>query len=1259
MEGGPGLEAAIQGLLDEKLLPKAWLEGRVAVEHAIAPRAWDVSMELVHGYEQVAHALAACSSAFNLDQCAVCEDESASVCEEPCEGAQEEPGARGHASAFVSPAGGLVNQSLVYVSGAHEEPRHGVTPCGLVSPMVGGVVPPGPGLATHGAGKPSRGVAPQERRRAQEARGEESAEARGESAEARGGSAEGARRVGGSDGAESARTVGAPDSAESAVKETLRSVCTNLQRKMLGHVMARVQKVQKLLRDEMERDGRRIMSTEHKKLLSRVNQLLWPWMQALCRISNRKELQRIHEWWQRQGTPAMTRVTKCNVVYARFNTRTQHLYIGETEDYMQRTEQHAYGTFRHGMECANPCRKCSEHCRYRKHRVAEVHEWVVVPLAVVRNRAEAKQMEDLLRLKWKPQLNGGDRPYYLLKDTYARDIKDVKKVDRRCAPWKGAKPGTCMDGTRRVVTSYVYSLSRGKNVTRGEGYDLEGILEAGVGKKLTIEVKPGYTDLTNWRRARLVWGGSYCKIIRKNGESRTTTLEQWRPREEKTREEFTAYIEPKRAAVIDREQILTDITEEQDEMQEYDEEHIEFLWRVRNDIDNTKAWKWRNVLWTELQRRYEGVLRKPIEIRIPYLERIDAIKVKGMVMDMIEKQEWPQFLKDWHKKNFRVTTAGSPTIEAIMTNVTKPSWIAQTCKCMELRKGCPQDCIVDGHVLMVGRDFTEQVMRVNAGNVPRSTWYDLFRAWNDIGKQLPPGWRDEEDGQWKRRMFDCTKKPAWDAQRTRPYAEWEKEVPTTKQVYEMRRRLKGMVIGPLDKNKGEMWAACPKLYHKALQKAYDDGYQRVYPAKLSQYRKKRYSEAELPAQILRDEPVPKKQEGSEKDIMKLFAKIYKRNGWDSYAKFDSSKGGLNVPYVLFKAKNMVDRKTRRLKWMKVRPIAPGTKHPMKKLLHYVGRAWSFVTSQIPGEHFVINKTSEVPTFLREAEKVSAHGELQMKVFDIESCYPNMPRETIRFAMRSVLKEIEEEKDRDGVFVPKFSDTRPCSWKEPSKPAQKISFQVMLDVMEFALDYTMIRMPDGRILRQTKGIPMGDPLSPGMTIGTCAWMEQEWLNTVAEGDRKYFRMRRFMDDILLVYAKTEKWDSEKFVEDFVASECYQKPLKLEAGKDGTFLETRFWVEEGNIKHKLKNDNEGGKDNVWRYQHFYSNTAFLQKRATLTACLRKAQSMASDPQRVREGALEKITEFRRLRYPLSVLQKACNYLGATSGEGMWITVRNALR
>ena len=151
------------------------------------------------------------------------------------------------------------------------------------------------------------------------------------------------------------------------------------------------------------------------------------------------------------------------------------------------------------------------------------------------------------------------------------------------------------------------------------------------------------------------------------------------------------------------------------------------------------------------------------------------------------------------------------------------------------------------------------------------------------------------------------------------------------------------------------------------------------------------------------------------------------------------------------------------------------------------------------------------------------------------------------------------------------------------------------------------------MRQVAGVPMGDPISPGMTVATCAWMEDEWLQTIATEDCKYFAAKRFMDDIMLVYAKTEDWDGERFEADFAESHCYQEPLKLEAGKEGTFLETRYWVADGKrIRHRLKNDNEGGGANssVWRYQHFYSDSAFLQKRATLTACLRKVQKMASD-------------------------------------------------
>jgi hypothetical protein len=63
------------------------------------------------------------------------------------------------------------------------------------------------------------------------------------------------------------------------------------------------------------------------------------------------------------------------------------------------------------------------------------------------------------------------------------------------------------------------------------------------------------------------------------------------------------------------------------------------------------------------------------------------------------------------------------------------------------------------------------------------------------------------------------------------------------------------------------------------------------------------------------------------------------------------------------------------------------------------QTFRYVTTQVPGEHFVINKTRDVPAFLRKAEQIAQHGELQVKVKDITGCYPNMPKETIRFAMR--------------------------------------------------------------------------------------------------------------------------------------------------------------------------------------------------------------------------------------------------------------------
>ena len=393
--------------------------------------------------------------------------------------------------------------------------------------------------------------------------------------------------------------------------------------------------------------------------------------------------------------------------------------------------------------------------------------------------------------------------------------------------------------------------------------------------------------------------------------------------------------------------------------------------------------------------------------------------------------------------------------------------------------------------------------------------------------------------------------------------------------------------------------------------------------------------------------------------MKYWETIYKKKGWDQYARFDT-KGQLNIPYVLLKQKNIEKRDIREAKFDKARPIAPQTRHPMRKLFHLAGRAWAFLANEIQGEHFIIPHGGKVPDFLKEVTELGKEGELAYVIKDIEGCYPHMPKEIIRFAMRDMVEELKRVKQYEAIEVPS-KKTDKCQWKCRKKTAKGrtvIPVQVLLDIMEFALDNTYIRDKEGKIFKQEVGIPMGDPHSPGMAIITCAWMEREWMQGVAPEVKRFFKIKRFMDDILCFYVRNDRWDYEKFITDLCKSEVYVKPLKLEDGKEGTFLETSFRITNNTTEHWLKNDNTK-ETKIWRYNHFHSHGTFVQKRAVLTACLRKVQKMASSRELLISSARTKIREFHDLAYPNTILKGVCTFLAATTGNDAWIAVRNTIR
>lgn len=217
---------------------------------------------------------------------------------------------------------------------------------------------------------------------------------------------------------------------------------------------------------------------------------------------------------------------------------------------------------------------------------------------------------------------------------------------------------------------------------------------------------------------------------------------------------------------------------------------------------------------------------------------------------------------------------------------------------------------------------------------------------------------------------------------------------------------------------------------------------------------------------------------------------------------------------------------------------------------------------------------------------------------------------------------------------------------------------MIDVMEFALEHAFIKMPDGTLKRQVEGIPMGDALSPAMTVITCAWMESEWQKTLTHSDQQMFDARRFMDDILMVYAKSDKWEHDRFIRDVTKSEIYWPPLKLEDAKEATFLETTFRVNaKGQFDYWLKNDNDTARK-VWRYQHWRSHTPFAQKKALVVACMRKVHKMASDQAQRYCSAVNKLREFIALQYPTPLLQSICNLMAYTTNEPIWITIRKSI-
>ena len=342
---------------------------------------------------------------------------------------------------------------------------------------------------------------------------------------------------------------------------------------------------------------------------------------------------------------------------------------------------------------------------------------------------------------------------------------------------------------------------------------------------------------------------------------------------------------------------------------------------------------------------------------------------------------------------------------------------------------------------------------------------------------------------------------------------------TKDEVMQVKKLIGQLTIGPLDKNTGRLVACCPVLYKRCMEKTYDLENSTHYAmARIRAFcasKEHQLKNEDLIANMqLQDDTMEAAMEkesfGGVYDLMKRWKLFYTRMGWDKICDFED-KGQLGYMYAIFKDKNIMDLEKRTEKHTNARPITPFCKHPMKRLLNYAAQGWNFLIKQLKGEHFILHKCKDFKAKVKQLNKKWKHvHKKESRSWDISGCYTHIPKGDVLEALERVIDLVRESPalhDVEGVFegmkspaikaktnkgiinVPKIGKG-PAHWGRSSNMDRvNLTFKQLMDIAKFSLENAYFTMGD-KIVQQTVGLPMGDPLSPAMCIATCAIMRSD-------------------------------------------------------------------------------------------------------------------------------------------------------------------------
>ncbi|GBG43979.1 hypothetical protein CBR_g77533, partial [Chara braunii] len=268
-----------------------------------------------------------------------------------------------------------------------------------------------------------------------------------------------------------------------------------------------------------------------------------------------------------------------------------------------------------------------------------------------------------------------------------------------------------------------------------------------------------------------------------------------------------------------------------------------------------------------------------------------------------------------------------------------------------------------------------------------------------------------------------------------------------REVFDLKTRLDGLVLTPLDWNPGETLVMCPLLYYEGMMSLFirNDGY--------------------LPV------------EGKVSTVLEEMKADLELDGLTEFARWDK-KGTIGQAYAMPKHKDLD----------KFRPICPSYPEPTARTSRVVAKGLNHLLFNLPQDwHFNLKAVSDLKTtfekFNWNIEKWNVEPEIEARSFDIKDMFSLLPHQDILDAVDWIL---DFHTSKNHVFVGVNTRGRGATFGQTTgyDHWRRLDFGEIRKFVVFELTHTF-RTALGVLLQQKVGIPMGKSTSPPLACIMCA------------------------------------------------------------------------------------------------------------------------------------------------------------------------------